>query len=411
MEIAFSTHRTWLLCCYALRIVNDMYHCVKGCMCCMVIAVCLWNAHPECGHAMPLHTARSNVNHHTATTTRAIQHTYTYPSTIYNRHDLAPSTQYPALVVNATTGDIIYEHKATQIRHPASLVKMMTLYLAFEAMDYGKLNTKRCVHISRQASRQERSSLSLSAGDCVPLMDIIHGVAVKSANDAAWALAEAVSGSVGKFVYSMNRKAQQLGMTQTVFRNPNGLHHPEQVTTARDVARLALALRRDYNHYYKIFKKRAFVFRGRKITGHNHVLDRYYGADGLKTGYTKASGFNLVTSTNRPNGALIGVVMGGPSASARDMYMMKLLDSAYLTLPKSAHSVRRQYRMTSTQGTTHLNPLPVNRNKSKTHGINSHSKIPYTMRAKHRFRDTTHSHRTLKNSTGAFALLGTQTSS
>ncbi len=240
--------------------------------------------------------------------------------------------KYAGLVVDENTGMIIYECHAKQLRYPASLVKMMTLYLTFDAIENGNLNPRNCVYISYKASRQEPSNLSLSRGDCIPLVTAINAIVVKSANDVAWALAEAISGNVAKFVNLMNKKAHQLGMYNTVFSNPNGLHNNSQVTTAYDMARLALALRKNHGRYYNIFKQKYFIFRGKKIHGHNHLLHKYYGADGLKTGYTSISGFNIVTSTKRKKGNLIGVVMGGNSASARDHHMMRLLDYAYAKL-------------------------------------------------------------------------------
>lgn len=242
------------------------------------------------------------------------------------------SDKYAALVVDAKTGEVLYERNAGEPRYPASLVKMMTLYLTFEAIDQGKLSFKKCVRISKAASQQEKTNLSLSHGDCVSLKDALYGVAIKSANDMAWALAEAIAKNEKHFVRLMNRKAKQLGMMRTVFSNPNGLHHSAQVTTAYDMARLAIALHRDYGHHYKIFRHKSFIFRNKVIRGHNRVLNLYNGADGLKTGYTKMSGFNLVTSTHRANGDLVAVVFGGSSASARDSHMISLLNNAYIRL-------------------------------------------------------------------------------
>jgi D-alanyl-D-alanine carboxypeptidase len=175
----------------------------------------------------------------------------------------------------------------------------------------------------------------------ISLRDALYGVIVHSANDAAVVIAEAISGSEQAFAAKMTQTAMQLGMSNTVFRNASGLHNPTQVSTALDMAKLAIALRRDFPEFYPLFSKRSFIYKGAVINAHNMVLKRYRGADGLKTGYVTASGFNLVTSVTRPEGSIIGVVLGGPSVASRDNHMMALLDKGYSHLALNSHHAHK----------------------------------------------------------------------
>jgi D-alanyl-D-alanine carboxypeptidase len=224
---------------------------------------------------------------------------------------------------------VLSEMNADAITYPASLTKMMTLYLTFEALNSGRLGLDQYLPVSSEAASKSPTKLHLVPGDSVQVHDLILGIVTKSANDAAAVLAEGLGGSEPAFADRMTAKARQLGMTSTVYRNASGLPDPEQRTTARDVAQLALALYNDFPREYRYFATREFFFRGRVILTHNHLLDWYEGADGIKTGYIGASGFNLAASAVRNGHRLIGVVMGGASASSRDREMAALLDQGF----------------------------------------------------------------------------------
>lgn len=246
----------------------------------------------------------------------------------YN-YDFTTSEKYASLVVNAKTGDVVYQKDANKVLHPASLTKLMTLYLAFDAIENGDLSLNQQLPISQKASMMPKTRLGLKSGQTIMVRDAILGLIIHSANDAAVVLSEALAGTESNFADKMTDVAHQLGMTDTTFKNASGLPDSEQVTTAYDMARLAIALRRDHPRFYPLFSRKSFKFKGSIISSHNRVLDRYEWADGLKTGYTLASGFNLVTSTSSPSGKLVGVVLGGPSASARDNHMIQLLEYGY----------------------------------------------------------------------------------
>jgi D-alanyl-D-alanine carboxypeptidase len=234
-----------------------------------------------------------------------------------------------SILVDGRTGAVLYEDRADEPRYPASLTKMMTLYLTFDALKAGKLRLDQPVAVSAHAASQAPSSLQLQAGETIRVEDAILGTAIKSANDAAVVLAEAVGGSEEQFARMMTQRARQLGMTRTAFRNANGLPNPDQYTTARDLATLGIALYRDQRAYYHYFGYTEFTFRGRPVPGHNRITANYDGADGLKTGFIRASGFNLVSSAQRDGRRLVGVVLGGDSGALRDRQMAELLDRGF----------------------------------------------------------------------------------
>jgi len=240
-----------------------------------------------------------------------------------------PSRESESIVIDADTGRVLSEMNADAITYPASLTKMMTLYLTFEALNAGRLRLDQYLPVSGEAASKSPTKLHLAPGDSVQVHDLILGIVTKSANDAAAVLAEGLAGSEPAFAERMTAKARQLGMTNTIFRNASGLPDPEQRTTARDVVQLALALYHDFPREYRYFATRQFFFRGRVILTHNHLLDWYEGADGIKTGYIGASGFNLAASAVRSGHRLIGVVMGGSSAASRDREMAALLDDGF----------------------------------------------------------------------------------
>ncbi|MEE9375251.1 MAG: D-alanyl-D-alanine carboxypeptidase family protein [Rhizobiaceae bacterium] len=237
-----------------------------------------------------------------------------------------PSARYAALVINANSGKILHSVRANAIRFPASLTKMMTMYLAFEAMSTGRMNKLTLIPISSRAARQPASKLYLKAGQSISVHKALEAIAVKSANDVAYAMAEFLSGSEAAFARRMTSKARSLGMASTTFRNASGLPDKRQVTTARDMAKLGIALRRRYPQYYHYFSKRSFSYHGRTIRGHNKVLGLMRGVDGIKTGYTRASGFNLVTSVRTRKGRIIGVILGENSGRTRDRHMVQLIN-------------------------------------------------------------------------------------
>ena len=244
-------------------------------------------------------------------------------------HGVDPSRENESIVIDVETGRVLSEMNADAITYPASLTKMMTLYLTFEALNSGRLRLDQYLPVSTEAASKSPTKLHLVPGDSVQVHDLILGIVTKSANDAAAVLAEGLAGSEPAFADRMTAKARQLGMTSTVYRNASGLPDPEQRTTARDVAQLALALYHDFPREYRYFATREFFFRGRVILTHNHLLDWYEGADGIKTGYIGASGFNLAASAVRNGHRLIGVVMGGASAGSRDREMAALLDQGF----------------------------------------------------------------------------------
>lgn len=268
-------------------------------------------------------------------------------------YDFTTSDRYAGLVVNADTGDIIYHRNATRLLYPASLTKMMTIYMTFKALDEGKLSMAQKLPISIKAASQPKTNLRLRPGQAMTVREALLGLIVHSANDSAVVLSEAMAGSEDAFADRMTEVAHALGMTNTEFRNASGLPNSEQVTTALDLARLAIALRRDYPQYYPLFSSKSFKFRGNIINTHNRVMHRYPWADGLKTGFISASGFNLVTSANRQDNKLVGVVMGGHTASARDNHMIQLLEYGYENLQTSRRAKSNKNQMFTTNEQPH----------------------------------------------------------
>jgi D-alanyl-D-alanine carboxypeptidase len=235
------------------------------------------------------------------------------------------------LIVDAASGRELASDQADELRHPASLTKLMTLYLTFSALDSGRLSLGDALPVSINALNAPPTKMGMTPNGTVLVRDAVMGLVTRSANDAAVLLAEALGGDEESFARLMTQKARQLGMASTVYRNASGLPNPEQVTTARDLARLANALLRDFPHYYPVFSVLSYTYRGRPLANHNRMLATYAGADGLKTGYTNASGFNLVMSAMRDNRRLIGVVMGGSNAFQRDRLMAELMDRGFVT--------------------------------------------------------------------------------
>ncbi len=241
----------------------------------------------------------------------------------------ALAAKYAAIVVDARTGEVLHEENADVVTYPASLTKMMTLYLTFDALDAGRLTLDQALPVSSWAEAQSPTKLGLRAGQTIRVEQAILALITKSANDASVVLAEALGGSEARFAEMMTRKAREMGMRNTVFRNANGLPNMEQVTTARDFSILSRAMLSDHSKYYPYFSRRNFVYGGRSLHNHNRLMSRYEGMDGIKTGYTVASGFNLASSAVRDGRRLVAVVLGGKSAASRDNRMAALLDKAF----------------------------------------------------------------------------------
>jgi D-alanyl-D-alanine carboxypeptidase (penicillin-binding protein 5/6) len=253
----------------------------------------------------------------------------------YFRSLLAASeSKYASIVVDAKSGEVLYANHADSPRYPASLTKMMTLYLTFEALASGKLRLEDRVVFSPHAAAQAPTKLAVGAGDSITVAQAIQGMAILSANDAAMAMGEKLAGSEGRFTALMTLRAQELGMENTRFVNPNGLPDSRQISSARDMAILSRALMRDYPQYYHYFSQPGFSFRGRWINGHNHLLGK--GVDGLKTGYTRTSGFNIAISGVRDGRRLVVVVMGGPSVATRDSHAEDLMLTGFQVLARRA---------------------------------------------------------------------------
>lgn len=238
---------------------------------------------------------------------------------------LDTSGRYAAIVVDARNGRMLYQANAEAERYPASLTKMMTLYLLFEAIDAGKISKTAEIPVSEHARRQPPSKLGFKSGQTIDVDTAIRALATKSANDVAVAVGEYIAGSEEVFAATMTAKARVLGMRNTVFRNASGLPDDGQHTTARDMALLGMALRQRFPHYYHYFSEKDFVFRGKTIRGHNDLIGRVAGVDGIKTGYVRASGYNIVTSVNNGSRRLIVVVMGGDSARSRNDHVEELI--------------------------------------------------------------------------------------
>jgi len=250
----------------------------------------------------------------------------------YARHHVAHnvaresySPQFSSIIVDGNSGATLSSNNPDGIRHPASLTKIMTLYLLFERLDAGKMKLDTEMDVSERASEQAPTKLGLRPGQTIKVEDAIKGLVTRSANDAAVVIAEAIAGDEDDFAKLMTRKARALGMTKTVYRNANGLPNDEQVTTARDQATLGRAIQDRFPRYYRYFSTSVFNYHGQSIRNHNRLLGNVEGVDGIKTGYTRASGFNLVTSMRRGNRHLVGVVLGGRSGGSRDAIMRNLL--------------------------------------------------------------------------------------
>ena len=241
----------------------------------------------------------------------------------------AQAAKYAAIVIEEDSGRVLFARNADSLRYPASLTKIMTLYLMFEDIAAGHLTLKSRIPVSKVAAGRSPSKLYLKPGQSISTEQAIYALVTKSANDVATAVAEKLGGSERAFAKRMTRKARALGMSRTTFRNASGLPHSKQRSTARDMARLAIAMRRDFPQYFKYFSTKNFNWKGRKFGNHNKLLSKFNGTDGIKTGYINASGFNLVATVTRNNVRLIGVVFGGKTSRSRDAHMMDILERQF----------------------------------------------------------------------------------
>ncbi|GJL94390.1 MAG: D-alanyl-D-alanine carboxypeptidase [Hyphococcus sp.] len=259
----------------------------------------------------------------------------------------APATansKYAAYVVHADSGDVLFDRYSNARRYPASLTKMMTLYLLFDEIEAGNLTLKSKLKVSKRASGQPPSKLGVKSGSTITVETAIEALVVKSANDVAVVVAEHISGSEWRFAQKMTQKARSLGMRRTTFRNASGLPNSKQVTTARDMATLGRRVMQDFPKYYPYFSAKSFKWNGRTYSSHNSLVKTYAGADGIKTGYTRRSGFNLVTSAEKNGHRLIGVVLGGRSSRTRDTHMRSILNTGFANIKKKPAMIAALHR-------------------------------------------------------------------
>ncbi|MCW5619249.1 MAG: D-alanyl-D-alanine carboxypeptidase [Nitrosomonas sp.] len=239
------------------------------------------------------------------------------------------NSRYASIVIDANTGEVLHESNANASRYPASLTKMMTLYMLFEAIERRKMTLNTQMPVSAHAASMPQTNIGLRVGETLSVRDAISALIVRSANDAAAVVAEALGTTESNFGSMMTQKARQLGMTATTFRNASGLPNSAQKTTARDMARLSSRLMKDFPQYYHYFSTPSFRYKGRTYNSHNRMVRNTQGVDGLKTGFIRASGFNVATSAKRNNRRVIAVVMGGNTAAARDQHVAQLLDRSF----------------------------------------------------------------------------------
>jgi D-alanyl-D-alanine carboxypeptidase len=268
------------------------------------------------------------------------------------------SAKHASIVIDAETGAVLHASHADDENYPASLTKMMTLYLAFEALEQGRIKLDTRFSVSKHAAAQAPSKLGLHPGETIAVKDIILALVTKSANDAAVVMAEGLAGSEPAFAQRMTQQAHALGMASTTFRNASGLPNAEQVTTARDIAKLSQALLKRFPQYYAYFSTEDFAYKGVVYHNHNKLMQGFDGMDGIKTGFIRASGFNLAASAVRDRRRLIGVVMGGQSARSRDLHMAELLEDAFAGRKSPTPTmVAEKAEDLGSRVVAHLNPI------------------------------------------------------
>jgi D-alanyl-D-alanine carboxypeptidase len=246
----------------------------------------------------------------------------------------AADGRYAAFVLNVDTDEVMHARNANELRHPASLTKIMTLYMLFDALDRGEVALDTEMNVSARAAGQSPTRLGLRAGQTLRVEDAILGLVTRSANDASVVIAEHLAGTEAAFAQRMTTRARELGMTSTVFTNASGLPDRRQVTTARDLAVMSEALLVNHQARYHYFSTQRMSWNGTAISNHNRLLGRIEGVDGIKTGYTRASGFNLSTSATRDGHRIVAVVMGGDTGAERDNHMIELVNAAFTELER-----------------------------------------------------------------------------
>ncbi|SFK09266.1 serine hydrolase [Methylocapsa palsarum] len=270
--------------------------------------------------------ARHSRHHHHASQRHAMGAHFSHRRHHEHGVDGTLQSRIAEIVVDANSGRILYARNENELRHPASITKVMTLYMLFEQIERGRLRLDSELRVSAHAAAQAPTKLGLRPGQTISVDDAIKAVVTRSANDIAVAIAETIGGDEDSFVDMMTRKAHSLGMSRTHFANASGLPNDAQVTTASDLAVLGRAIQDRFPRYYRYFSTHAFYYAGATILNHNHLMDRIEGMDGIKTGYTRASGFNLLTSVKRNGHFIVAVVLGGSSASSRDKIMADLIE-------------------------------------------------------------------------------------
>jgi D-alanyl-D-alanine carboxypeptidase (penicillin-binding protein 5/6) len=242
--------------------------------------------------------------------------------------------KYAAILINSDSGEVLYARQADATRFPASITKVMTLYVAFDELRRGNIRESDQIRISSRAAAQPPSKLGLKPGSTISVRDAMGVIATRSANDIAVALAEFIDGNEAAFAERMTREARRLGMSRTTFRNATGLPNPDHVTTARDIATLSRALIHDFPKRYPLFSQVSVDYEGQQIDNHNHLLKTLPGVDGIKTGFTNAAGFTLAASAVHDGVRLIAVVLGGPNRIGRDDNVTELLDTGFEVLER-----------------------------------------------------------------------------
>ncbi|MFA5593104.1 MAG: D-alanyl-D-alanine carboxypeptidase family protein [Micavibrio sp.] len=249
-----------------------------------------------------------------------------------------PNNKYASIVIDADTGLVISERHADKSLHPASLTKVMTLLLMFEALESGQVRLNDKIRISQRAASQQPSKIGLSAGSTIRVEDAILSLVTKSANDISVAIAEHLGGTEDRFALRMTRRARDIGMRKTTFKNAHGLHHPQQVSSARDMATLARYVITRYPNYYRYFSTKQFTYRGVTYTNHNRLMNSYPGMDGFKTGFINASGFNLIASARKNGRRVIGVVFGGRTWKTRNDHMAEILNAGFSKIGQTRYA-------------------------------------------------------------------------
>ena len=280
--------------------------------------------------------------------------------------------KYASIIIDADSLEILHARNIDGARFPASLTKMMTLYLVFDALERGELRLDEKLTISARASRTPPVRLGLRAGQTITVEQAIMALTVRSANDAATVLAERLGGSEDEFAALMSAKAKSLGMQSSIFQNPHGLPNPGQTTTARDMAKLAESLLRNHKKYYGYFSRASFTYKGRTYNNHNTLLGRVEGVDGFKTGFTNASGYNLVISAKRGDHRIIAVVLGGASGTSRDKHMADLIERGFDVIGQQGRAPSQMVSADEVQRSVRIvQPVPSDKIQS------------YTLRAAH----------------------------